>query len=147
MPVKNDIQTLLQEVVAGGLPLDQLRGVAFYDAAKDARLTSLKSVGAAEQAITMVPHFTARLGAENAKRVVLQFIYQYFARVDSVRYDAALFETLWEEPQHTPSLAQRVSPFAAREGAPQSHICYLCALLTTCVVEKSPQTLAVSECH
>ena len=97
MPAKNDIQTLIEEGIASGLPLDQLRGFAFYDMEKDARLTSLRSFGSAEAAITGVPHFGSRLGAENAKRVALQFVYQYFARVDSARYEEAVFESLWED--------------------------------------------------
>jgi hypothetical protein len=97
MPEKNEIQALVEEAAASGLPLDRLRGVGLYDTEKDAHLTSLKSFGNAEQAVIRIPHFGARIGADNAKRVVLQFVYQYFARVDNVRYEEAVFKTLWED--------------------------------------------------
>jgi hypothetical protein len=97
MPDKNEIQTLVEEAAASGSSLDRLRGIAFYDTEKDAPLTSLKSFGNAERALIRIPNFAARIGAHNAKRVVLQFVYQYFARVDNVRYEEAVFKTLWEE--------------------------------------------------
>jgi hypothetical protein len=97
MPEKNDIQTLVKQAAGTGLPLDRLRGIAFYDMEKDAQLTSLKSFGGAQLAITQLPNFVARFGAENAPRVALQAVYEHFARVDSPRCDEAVFETLWAD--------------------------------------------------
>ncbi len=97
MTEKNPIQTLVEEAAASGLPLDRLRGVAFFDAEKDSRLTSLKSFGSADLAVAQIQHFVARFGAENVTRAVLQFVYQYFARVDTVRYEQAIFNTLWAD--------------------------------------------------
>lgn len=97
MAEKNRVRPLIEEAAVSGLPLDGLRGIAFFNTEKDARLTPLKSFASAEQAVTRVPHFIDRIGVDNARRVVLQFIYQYFARVDSPRYDEAVFESVWED--------------------------------------------------
>ena len=97
MTEKNEVRTLIEEAVVSGLPLDGLRGIAFFNTEKDGQLTPLKSFGKAEQAITRIPKFEERIGAENTRRVVLQFIYQYFNRVDITRYDGAVFESLWED--------------------------------------------------
>ena len=37
----------------------------------------------------------ARFDADDATRVVLQFVYEYFRRVDNLRYDEGVFEALW----------------------------------------------------
>jgi Apea-like HEPN len=91
------IQALIQEASASGLPLDRLRGYAFYDMRKDERVTALNSFAAAEQAVVQIPEFAARLGADNARRVTLQCVYQYFGRMEGVRYDEAAFNTLWND--------------------------------------------------
>ncbi len=97
MPAKDDLQILVEQAAARGLPLIKLRGIAFYDMEKDAPLTLLESFAAAEQAITQFPEFRARFGGDNVRRVTLQFIYEYFARVDGVRYEQAVFDALWED--------------------------------------------------
>jgi hypothetical protein len=43
MPAKDHAQALIQEAAASGLPLDRLRGFAFYDMQKDERGIALKS--------------------------------------------------------------------------------------------------------
>jgi hypothetical protein len=40
MPEKDAIQTLVEEAARSGLPMDRLRGVAFYDMEKDAFVSS-----------------------------------------------------------------------------------------------------------
>jgi|SRR2546426_9029321 len=97
MPERNELQALVEEAATKGLPLDRLRGVAFCDTEKDAQLTSLNSFRSAEQAVIRIPNFVARIGADNVTRTVLQFVYQYFARVDNARYEKAVFKTLWED--------------------------------------------------
>jgi hypothetical protein len=71
-------------------PLEELRGVAFYNMERDALFTALNSYEPAPQALITVPHFVTRFGEQEAPRVVLQFVYQYFKRVGSVHYDDAL---------------------------------------------------------
>ena len=97
MPAKDQVQVLIEEIAAHGLALDQLRGVAFYDMQKDERLTALRSFAEAEQAIVQIPQFVARFGADNVRRVTLQCVYQYFDRIDGVRYEDAAFNALWED--------------------------------------------------
>lgn len=96
---KDAIRALLGEVTSTMLtksvPLDKLRGIALFDPERDAILTSLRSFDAARQTVTDIPHFVGRFGAEAATRIVLQFAYQYFQRVDSIQFQEAAFETLW----------------------------------------------------
>jgi hypothetical protein len=96
VPAKDHVQALIQEVAASGLSIDQLRGVALYDLEKDARLTALTSFGDAETAIVQIPQFVARFGAGNVTRVTLQFVYEYFEQINSVRYEDTAFNTFWE---------------------------------------------------
>jgi hypothetical protein len=97
MPAKEHVQALIQEAAGSGLPLDKLRGFAFYDMQKDERVTALKSFAEAEQVIVQIPNFLARLGGDSARRVTLQCVYQYFSRVDGVQYDEAAFNALWDD--------------------------------------------------
>jgi hypothetical protein len=97
MPAKDQLYALVEQAAASGLPLSKLRGIAFYDMDKDAPLTLLNSFAAAEQAFTQIPEFVARFGGDNVRRVALQFVYEYFARVDSVRYEPTVFDPLWED--------------------------------------------------
>lgn len=97
MPAKELIQALIQEAAASGLALAQLRGVAFYDMGKDARVIALNSFDDAEQAIGEIPQFSVRFGTDENRRITLQFVYQYFSRLDGVRYDEAIFNALWED--------------------------------------------------
>src|SRR5271166_3546817 len=68
--------------VTEGLPLSELRGVAFFNPMRDARFTPLETFVGATQAVINMPEFAEKFGAESGSRIVLQFVYQYFARVD-----------------------------------------------------------------
>ena len=89
---------LLEEAVsiavANRLPVNN-RGTAFFDPERDALLTSSTSFDTARQTLINIPNFTDRLGTEAATRILLQFAYQYFKRVDTVEYQEAVFEVLW----------------------------------------------------
>jgi len=82
---------------ANGLTLDKLRGIALFDPTRDARLTSLSSFDAATKAITKIPNLIERFGPTEETRIVLQFVYQYFGRMDNIRYEEAVFEGLWRD--------------------------------------------------
>lgn len=97
VPAKEEVQALIQEAAASGLAPAQVRGIAFYDMEKDAALIALQSFAAAEQAVVQIPQFAARFGADNPRRVILQYVYQYFDRMNDVRYDDATFNALWDD--------------------------------------------------
>jgi hypothetical protein len=96
---KSAIRTLLEDVVSTmltkSMPLDKLRGIALFDPERDAVVSSLSSFDAARQSVTDIPNFIGRFGTEAATRIVLQFGYQYFKRVDSIQFQEAAFEGLW----------------------------------------------------
>ena len=95
---KSAIRTLLEDVVSTmltkSMPLDKLRGIALFDPERDAVVSSLSSFDAARQSVTDIPNFIGRFGTEAATRIVLQFGYQYFKRVDSIQFQEAAFEGL-----------------------------------------------------
>ena len=99
--LKTSLRALLSDSISAAvdasLPLGELRGVAGFDQTRDERFTSLSSFLAAAQMVTTIPNFTARFGDDNRTRVVLQFLYQYFRRVDAIKLDDATFETLWQD--------------------------------------------------
>jgi hypothetical protein len=81
--------------VAGGVPLSELRGIASYNPIRDARFTPLEAFAGATQAVINIPGLAEKFGAEAGSLIVLQFVYQYFSRVDSVRYEETVLESLW----------------------------------------------------
>jgi len=101
MAAKVAFRVLVEETVlkatTNGMPLARLRGTAFFDPSRDALITSLPSFAQASQSIISAPNFVTHIGAQEVTRATLQFIYQYFARVDNVRYEEAAFESLWED--------------------------------------------------
>jgi hypothetical protein len=80
---------------AGGFALEKMRGTTSADMSRDAQITSLASFDKAKRAVASIPDFAARFGTQESTRVVLQFVYQYFAGVGSVGYEQAAFEALW----------------------------------------------------
>jgi hypothetical protein len=99
--IKTSIRALLSDSISAtvdaSLPLDELRGVVGFSPIRDERFTSLSSFPAAAKIVTTIPNFTARFGNDNSTRFVLQFLYQYFRRVDAIKLDDATFESLWED--------------------------------------------------
>ncbi len=92
---KEAVRKLLEEVIARNPALGQLHGIAFFDTQRDAVITSLGAFDQAKHAVTDLPNFVGRFGTEAGDRIVLQFVYQYFNRVNSVRFDDDQFEALW----------------------------------------------------
>jgi len=84
---KQAVRELLVEVVARNPALDQLRGIALFDSGRDAVIKSLSAFGPAKHAVKNLSNFVGRFGPGAGDRIVLQFVYQYFGRVNSVRYD------------------------------------------------------------
>src|SRR5260370_12694035 len=98
---KNSIRTLLNEAVAMAvgqqLPITELRGIALFDQRRDARLTDLASYAPAAPAILTIPNFETRYGGEEVNRILLQLIYEYFKRIEDIRFDEAVFDVLWRD--------------------------------------------------
>jgi len=105
------MRSLLQDVISQNRLIESLRGTAFFDPERDSAITSQTSFKAASNSVTNIPNFVSIFGAESAYRIVLQFVYQYFRRVDSVRYDDAEFEALWSD-----FIAETQEPFWLMRG-------------------------------
>jgi hypothetical protein len=101
LSAKNDLRALVEAAVskatANGWPVGELRGIAFFDPQRDAQLASLESFAATTAAIVHLPLVIDRFGTAAATRLVLQFVYEYFKRMDEPRFDEAAFEAVWQE--------------------------------------------------
>jgi hypothetical protein len=93
--VREFVEEAISTVLARNLPLDEMRGVALFNPERDYVLTQLACFDVARQAIADIPNFLGRFGTDAGTRIALQFAYQYFRRVNSVKYEEAVFESLW----------------------------------------------------
>lgn len=98
---KDLAHTLLTEASAMAvdqkLPINELRGTAFFDMERDARFTNLTSFATTASALLTIPNFETRYGAAEANRILLQIIYGYFRRADSVQVNDDTFTELWHD--------------------------------------------------
>jgi hypothetical protein len=78
-----------------GLSNRELRGIALYDNERDERIRRVTSFENAVASIADLPNFSERFGLEAAQRIVLQFVYQYFGRTETIGYDERVFEDLY----------------------------------------------------
>lgn len=85
------------EVSATARGLESLRGIALYDTRKDDVFTSLPTFTAAESALASLPLLHDRYGVSEARRITLQFVYEWLDRLTEPRFDEAVFEALWED--------------------------------------------------
>ena len=87
---QNEFRAVVQQAtsaaIANGRSINDLRGIALWDLERAAPLRSLSSFGSATLAVARIPNFVIRFGADAATRVVLQFVYEYFKRIDDLRY-------------------------------------------------------------
>jgi len=80
-----------------GLSLSGLRGIAFYDMAKDEKIRALESFATAASKIIDLPRFVENFGADAAPRIALQFVYQYFERGHVMSYSEEVFESIYDD--------------------------------------------------
>jgi Apea-like HEPN len=99
--IQTSVQGLINDAISmavnAELPLDALRGVALYNPTRDERFTSLASFTTTAQLFATLPHFESRYGNDNRGRLLLQLLYQYFKRIDGVRFDKPTFDGLWDD--------------------------------------------------
>ena len=93
---KQAVRAVLKDVIANNPAPSTVRGTALYDPQKDAIIQASSSFNAAKATIVDVPNFVGKFGSEEAERIVLQLIYQYFKRTPSVQYD----ETQLKQPDN-----------------------------------------------
>jgi hypothetical protein len=80
---------------AGGVALSELRGIALFNMERDERISRVPSFNDAVATIVHLPNFVERFGPQAATRIVLQFVYQYFARNHAMSYNETVFEELY----------------------------------------------------
>src|SRR5262249_22277164 len=79
-----------------GLSLSELQGNALYDMGKDDKIRALESFATAVSKIVDLPLFVESFGADEAPRIALQFVYQYFARAHVMSYSEEDFECTYD---------------------------------------------------
>jgi Apea-like HEPN len=89
------LRDTISMAVGQGLSIQEFRGIALFNVERDEKITALGSFSDAIAKITDLPYFAERFGVEAATRVVLQFVYQYFKRADTVAYEERVFEGLY----------------------------------------------------
>ncbi len=82
---------------ANSMTPEALRGIAYYDMSRDAPILALDAFGKATQVVTSLPEFLARFDAQDVTRIVIQFVYEYYARSNSILYDDVVFEAVWSD--------------------------------------------------
>ena len=78
-----------------GRELRRLRGIAFFDSEKDALTTSLAPYAAVEDGIKALPLVAERYGSNQAPRLALQLVYEYFERTKSESLDSQALDSVW----------------------------------------------------
>jgi hypothetical protein len=113
----------VERIAASGRDLDQFRGIAVYDTAKDEIFTSLDAFPLAESAIAELALVIERYGVDEAERLTLQFVYQLLDRLAEPTFDDRVFEQLWtdfidelREPQWVYRGAANLRWFTAEDG-------------------------------
>src|ERR1039458_8125037 len=83
----------VERIAASGRDLDQFRGIAVYDTAKDEIFTSLEldAFRLAESAIAELALVIERYGVDEAERLTLQFVYQLLDRLAEPPFAARPF--------------------------------------------------------
>ena len=76
-----------------GLSLSELQGIALYDMEKDEKLKALESFATTVSKIVDLPRFVESFGADEAPRITLQFVYQYFGRAHVMSYSEEVFDS------------------------------------------------------
>jgi hypothetical protein len=71
----------VERIAASGRDLNDFRGIAVYDTAKDEIFTSLDAFRPAESAIAELALVVERYGVDEAGRLTLQFVYQLLNRL------------------------------------------------------------------
>ena len=70
-----ELRTLIEKTVAAAIvkevSLEKLRGIAFFDPARDELITPLASFSEATGAVASIPDFPARFGANHISRIIL----------------------------------------------------------------------------
>lgn len=93
--LKAKLGELLSALASAATRLERLRGVAFYDSAKDLAITSLPQFGEVESAIRDLELVRDRYGVQESRRIVLQLVYGYFARAGVVELMPEVLDALW----------------------------------------------------
>jgi hypothetical protein len=70
-------------------------GTALYNPMRDDRIIGLPSFAPAVTALQALPQFVAVADPSEAKRIVLQFIYDFVERQNSLDFDESAFATTW----------------------------------------------------
>jgi hypothetical protein len=91
------IESVVSAAARASRPLRELRGIAFFDTQRDGFIDTRPEFTAAVANAIELPLFRERFGSDAGTRVCLQFVYQYFDRVQEVSFVRPVVEALWAD--------------------------------------------------
>jgi hypothetical protein len=71
-------------------------GTAVFNLERDRPLSDLPGFPVALETLQQVPEFVRAFGTEHAERATLQFVYEYFARIEQLEVDDEAFDAAFE---------------------------------------------------
>src|SRR4051794_31774797 len=97
--IPEGVEELLREAtdvaVQSGRPLEQWRGTAIYDSSRDALLKEIPAFVQVVALLASRPQVTERYGADNAERLALQLVYEFFSNLTSLEWRDEAAQAVW----------------------------------------------------
>ncbi len=94
------LRTLTDSVIsaaaASGKPITNIRGSAFFDTSRDAFIEGQPSFRRATEELSRLALVQGRFGANEGRRIALQFVYQILKRLEQPVFSEAVFDGVWE---------------------------------------------------
>lgn len=89
------VRRVLGMARAAQLRLEDVRGVAVWDTRKDQRIRALPEFALLRVDIEGLTYFADRFGLQNADRLTLQLVYEYFTAANELRLDPTILSSVW----------------------------------------------------
>jgi hypothetical protein len=77
------------------LRIEDLRGTALFDTARDQRILTLAEFDALSHSLAEVPLVSDRFGQGSSMRLALQLVYEYFSKTDTIVFNPESLARVW----------------------------------------------------
>ena len=89
------VEAVLSQANRNAWRVKDLCGIAFFDPRRDTRIQSVPEFDTVVARIGGLPLVAARFGTDQASRLALQLVYEYFRHLDALRLDEEAIERIW----------------------------------------------------
>ncbi len=93
--LRNLSRGVVSAIATSAGSIEAHRGIAFFDPRRDAVIIGQASFNEAGSAVSELPLLADRFGSAEARRVVLQFVYEFLGRLSQPAFDEPSFEDTW----------------------------------------------------